>query len=52
MEVHIDADEPAASAAARALEERVGAMLFGEMSVRCVRDTDIPVMQSGKTSSW
>ncbi len=49
VEVHIDADEPAASAAAKALEERVGAMLFGEMSVRCVRDTDIPVMESGKT---
>lgn len=49
IEVHIDADEPAASAAARALEERVGAMLFGEMTVRCVRDTEIPVLESGKT---
>lgn len=49
VEVHLDADEPVVSAAAKALEERLGEMFFGEMTVRCVRDTDIPVMASGKT---
>jgi phenylacetate-CoA ligase len=49
VEVHIDADEPAATAAAKTLEERLRAMLFGEMTVRCVRDTEIPVLESGKT---
>jgi len=49
VEVHIDADDAAAAAAAPVLTERIGTMLFGEMTVRAVRDTEIPVMDSGKT---
>ena len=48
VEVHIDADEPALSAAGAVLEERFRQVLFGEMAVRCVRDTQIPTTASGK----
>lgn len=47
--VHVDADESVIATVAPLLTERLGKMFFGEIRVSVERDTDIRVMESGKT---
>jgi phenylacetate-CoA ligase len=49
VEVHVDADESAMDGITRLLGERLGELFFGEMDVTVVRDTEIRIMQSGKS---
>ena len=49
VEVHLDMDAPHFSKTVQILKERLDEMLFGEMRIECVRNTDIQITRSGKT---
>lgn len=47
--VHVDGDEETVAEVTPPLVERLGRMFFGEIDVSVVRDTDIRMLESGKT---
>lgn len=49
VEVHVDADESVVERLGPELESRLTEMTFGELDVRCIRDTSIEITKSGKT---
>ena len=49
VEVHLDTSENVFQEISPQLEQRLRDMLFGEMHIRCVRNTDIRISQAGKT---
>jgi phenylacetate-CoA ligase len=49
VEVHVDADEDVVERLRDELEKRLTDMTFGELDLKCIRDTSIEIMKSGKT---